>query len=395
MLTLYRRHLETCPHRHEGRAYLKCSCPIHCDGFVSGRRIRESMDTINWGRAMRRMAESEEDAAGGRIRKAVDAAVEAFLADRSVEKSTGRKYRRIATFFSQFTVNVGATTVDRITLDHLDVYRKGRKLSPLSWSKELQWLRTFFDFCAKRKWCEGNPAKDMTMPSDPKPKPRESYTEEEITRILAACDQVGQAAYERLRAKAIILLMRHHGLRISDVATLEHERVRNGQILLYAQKNGATVWAPVDEEVRRALELLPIPRGASADCKYFFWTGLGSCEGHVNTVGRTLQAVFRRSGVKNAIAHRFRHTLANELLVNGASIEDVANILGDSPAVIRKHYIKWSVPHQARITELLKRVRVTRSTRGENNLESDLFSTVKVVPGVGLEPTLPLPEKGF
>ena len=191
------------------------------------------------------------------------------------------------------------------------------------------------------------------MPSDPKPRPRESYTEEEVTKIIAACNQMGQSAYERLRAHAMILLMRHHGLRISDVATLERCRVRNGRILLYAQKNGATVWAPLGEEVWTALQLLPIPTGAVVDGKYFFWSGLGSREGHTNSMGRTLQAVFRKSGVKDAIAHRFRHTLANELLVNGATIEDVANILGDSPAVIRKHYIKWSVSHQARNTELL------------------------------------------
>ena len=58
------------------------------------------------------------------------------------------------------------------------------------------------------------------MLSDPKPRPREPYTREEIIRILAATNAFGKGAYERLRAKAFVLLLRSYGLRISDMATL-------------------------------------------------------------------------------------------------------------------------------------------------------------------------------
>jgi integrase len=46
---------------------------------------------------------------------------------------------------------------------------------------------------------------------------------------------------------------------------------------------------------------------------------------------RSLASVFKASLVPRAHAHRFRHTLATELLSNGASFEDVADILGNSP----------------------------------------------------------------
>ena len=54
-----------------------------------------------------------------------------------------------------------------------------------------------------------------------------------------------------------------------------------------------------------------------------------------------------------AHAHRFRHTLATELLGRGASFEDVADILGNSPEIVRKHYAKWSPARQARIDALM------------------------------------------
>lgn len=40
---------------------------------------------------------------------------------------------------------------------------------------------------------------------------------------------------------------------------------------------------------------------------------------------RALRSVFKKSGVHRAHAHRFRHTLATELLGQGASFEDVAD----------------------------------------------------------------------
>jgi integrase len=62
------------------------------------------------------------------------------------------------------------------------------------------------------------------------------------------------------------------------------------------------------------------------------------------------------SGVTKAHAHRFRHTLATELLGQGATFEEVADILGNSPNIVRKHYAKWSEARQSRITNLLERV---------------------------------------
>lgn len=397
MLTLFRRHLDTCPHRDQGRAFLKCDCPIHCDGMVKGRRIRESMNTSNWGRATRRMAELEEQAVSGRARKPVADAVAAFLGSLDIQPSSMRKYRRILTKLQEHTQREALFTVDRIGLEDLDRYRATRELNALSWSKELQLLRTFFAFCLKRKWTAENPAKEMDMPSDPKPRPRHPYTDAEVASILAACNSFGQSTYERSRARAMILLMKYFGLRVSDVATFERDRIRDGQVFINAMKNGTVLWLPMRDypEVEFALEALPVTTGASLDCRYYFWTGLGSRDGHIKTIDRTLQAVFRKSGVKGASAHRFRHTLATKILVNGGSIEDAANMLGDSPAVIRKHYAKWSSDYQRRTVALLRRVHGTPLAHGNSEAISSLDSGFMVVLEEGVEPSYRVNDAGF
>jgi site-specific recombinase XerD len=52
--------------------------------------------------------------------------------------------------------------------------------------------------------------------------------------------------------------------------------------------------------------------------------------------------------------HRFRHSLAADLLVKGASVEDVAAILGNSPAIVAKHYSQWIKSRQDRLDAIVQ-----------------------------------------
>jgi site-specific recombinase XerD len=84
---------------------------------------------------------------------------------------------------------------------------------------------------------------------------------------------------------------------------------------------------------------------------------------------RTLSAVFRETKVDKAHPHRFRHTLASELLGNGASIEDVAGILADSPATIRRHYAKWTPEFQVRQDRVIRLVHGTNLAQAEEQVK--------------------------
>src|SRR5260370_5397081 len=252
MLSLWRRHELKCPHRQKGRAWTKCHCPIGCDGEIEGTRIRQSLDTRDWGRAGRKLATLEDHLnakAEGRAtpedqRKPVSDAAALFISQRDVEPSTMRKYRRIMDRLSVFARAHGIASIDQLTLEWLDEYKLTRKLCPLSWQKELQLLRTFFDFCVDRDWIVKSPAKKMKMPSDPKPKPRQPYTPNEVIQILFACETFGKANYERLRAKAMVLLLRFYGFRMSQVATTRKERIKEDYIFFARLNNSEDICIP-------------------------------------------------------------------------------------------------------------------------------------------------------
>jgi integrase len=110
----------------------------------------------------------------------------------------------------------------------------------------------------------------------------------------------------------------------------------------------------IPNALKLALDAIPLPRNAAQDCPYYFWNGVTSRRAVVGIAERTLGAVFKKSGVKGAHAHRFRHTLATRLLEQGATFEQVADILGNSPAVVRRHYEKWAKGRQDNIDRLME-----------------------------------------
>ena len=81
-----------------------------------------------------------------------------------------------------------------------------------------------------------------------------------------------------------------------------------------------------------------------------------------------MAAVFKRSGVERGHCHRFRHTLASELIAKGTSIQDVAGILGDTVATIERHHAKWTPERQTRQDEALRMVHGTNLAQTEEQV---------------------------
>jgi len=347
-----------------GRDVLKCNCPLWADGYINGKRVlRQSLGTRDMARARKKAVALESPDNG--VYKPLAEAITAFIEhceSEGLQFSTVRKYRNSLNHLKSFCEARKIDAVDELTADHLDAFRAGRALKPITGSKELQLLRQFCGFCFDRKWAGENAAKRIKPPRNIKPNDVEPFSTAEVASIIKACDTIGRGPYERLRALAMILTLRYTALRIGDVAMLNKDRLSREsgrwRIFLRTEKSGKPVFLPIPRELKEALDCVPMPRGAAEDCRHYFWNGLSSERTMKDTADRSLSAVFKASMVLRAHAHRFRHTLATELLGKGASFVDVADILGNSPEIVRKHYAKWSPARQARIDDLMARVHV-------------------------------------
>src|ERR1017187_2578513 len=284
MLNPYRRHLKTCRERAKKKkngkwdatkgkgSFAQCSCPIWCDGDLNGKRYKHSLNTRDWGRAGLRLAKLE--APGARQPKPIAEAIAAFHTSvGDLALSTRTKYKRVLRYLGAVAASRGLRSMDEIGVEDIDAYRASRTISGVTWLKELEIIRQFFQFCMVRKWAEENPSASVEKPKNLKAIEVVPYTREEVVRILAACDGMGRGPYERLRARATVLLLRYTALRIADVALLSRDRVQGGQINVRPMKTGQCVWLPVHPELQAALDILPAPRGG--DAGYFFWSGNG------------------------------------------------------------------------------------------------------------------------
>ena len=85
-----------------------------------------------------------------------------------------------------------------------------------------------------------------------------------------------------------------------------------------------------------------------------------------------------------------RHTLATALLEKGWTTEDVADVLGSTPEIIRKHYAQWTVQRQERILSLAQDVWDVRflSDSKKSSVTADSKEDI-LVDGMGFEPTTP------
>jgi site-specific recombinase XerD len=387
-LFLVRNHSSKCPHAHKGPRFLNCKCNLGVDGEMKGERYRRSLFTRNLDKAYRKLANLERP--DFREPKLLEEAISAFKASKEdIGHGTKRNHRRALDNFLAIAKAANIAWLDDVEIETIDLFRAKRPISAMTWTKELAILRNFFGFCVSRKWCQSNPAKEVKSPKV-KPKAKEPYSEEEVTQILEACTKLGRGPYERDRAEAMILLLRYTGLRISDVATLSRDRVKGDHIYLHTMKNGKSLYLPIPPLLRTTLDGLPDPKGTIGKSRHFFWSGNGTTRAVIRGATRTLGRVFELSGVGGAHAHRFRHTIATALLEKGWTTEDVADVLGSTPEIIRKHYAQWTVQRQERILSLAQDVWSGKFLASSKKMSVTVDSTAdNLVDGMGLEPTTP------
>jgi integrase/recombinase XerD len=343
MITLYRRHRKGC--QFSSRTERRCRCPIYAEGSVGFEHIRRSLDLTSWEAAQSKVRDWE---AAGNIKPAknetitLTEALDKFLADlqsRGVSWSTYRKYRTLKTGLLDFLEPLAVNELRAVDSDTLRDFRATWKLSPGTALKHLERLRSFFRFCVDSGWIQKNPAKSIKAPKV-KIQPRLPFTEREVQLILNAA--------KTTKERAFLLVLRHTGLRIGDATLLKSSHLQGDRLYLYTAKSGTPVHIALPPELIKLLRSLETKGG------YFFLRGESTNAHTVANLWRnTIKRICKAVQVHPPHAHRFRHTLAVDLLTRGASVEEVAAVLGNSPAIVAKHYSQWVKARQDRLDSLL------------------------------------------
>ncbi len=321
-------------------------------GTLRGEGIRQSLDLTNWEAANKLMREWEVMGKG--VSLLVRDACDRFTRDcegRKLSSAMTRKYKSVT---EELKKELGDVPLRSVSVDDLRKIREGWKLAPITMQKRLEMLRAFFRFCVDSGWVEKNHAKAIKLPPV-KMRPTMPFNDEEWKNILTAVEvlrQIHPKIPESMqpKVKALVLLLRYSGLRISDAVTLKKERIKDGKLFLYSAKTGKPVHLPLPPDVLKALK-----ECGSGDSRYF-WSGVGKVKTALTEWQDRLKKVGEIAGVMNGrgFAHRLRDTFSVNLLENGVSLEAVATLLGNTVKVCEKHYAPWVESRQAALEAAVK-----------------------------------------
>jgi len=331
-LTLYRRHEAACRFKRL-KQYNKCDCPIWIGGQRNAVRTRRSMKTRDWSDACARLTKLEagEPVPQLETSRPVSFLVSAYIADCRRRKLAPNTIARYELALKPFVATFGDTRVSHLTLGKLtDHQTEQDRATPGSGRLSLIVLRMLLNFAVDRDeyGIARNPLRKLKA-AKYEAAPTMPFTADEVTAMLAACDELGgnrrDVARERARAKALVLTLLYSGLRISDVTQLRRGDLdmTTRKLHLRVIKTKVPLYVTLHADAVAALKALPVESPI-----FFFWSGRGKLKVAINSLRTTIKNVAKRADVVNAHPHRFRDHFAIELLLNNVPIDRVQKLLG-------------------------------------------------------------------
>lgn len=161
---------------------------------------------------------------------------------------------------------------------------------------------------------------------------------EEVRQLLETC---GEGTAVGRRDRAILLLLSRLGLRAIEVAGIELEDVAWTRGELRVRGKGRHGVLPLPEDVGQALEdYLRQGRPDSASRRLFLTARAPHRELTSGTVGAVVRSACRGAGLPPCGSHRLRHTVGTQMLRKGASLAEVAHVLGHQSLLTTAIYAK-------------------------------------------------------
>jgi integrase/recombinase XerC len=217
------------------------------------------------------------------------------------------------------------------------LHEKKQKKSTIG--RKLAAMRSFYDFCLRKKWIAENPARVLATPKQDKPVPS-FLSEEEMAGLL---DLPASDKPIDLRDRALLELCYATGTRVSELVGIDVGDIHLDERLVRVRGKG------------KKERLVPFGRKAAGTLQTYFRARplllqdrmgepavfLNYRGGRLTTrsVQRIVQARIRRTAVSRRISpHSIRHSFASHLLGRGADLRVIQELLGHASLATTQKY---------------------------------------------------------
>ena len=184
-------------------------------------------------------------------------------------------------------------------------------------------------------------------------------SKEEIESLTNACDA---------HLRPIVITAVNTGMRKGEILALVWEQVdlKHGFVLLVNTKNGKRREIPINKTLRDSLTALP----RHITSPYVFWQGEDGKR--FMDVRRSFRSALKRAGIKDFHFHDLRHTFASHLIMKGADITTVKELLGHNTLTMTMRYAHLAPSHKVKAVALLESLHDNYMTIQANPTKKDL-----------------------
>ncbi|MBE0460703.1 MAG: tyrosine recombinase XerC [Candidatus Aminicenantes bacterium] len=275
------------------------------------------------------------------MRKEIEQFLSFLTHEKNASKHTIASYRRdlyqLAEYLGKRKITL--KDVDNVVLRGFlaTLYEKLNKKSTVA--RKLAAIRSFFQFCLRKKILDDNPAKVVSTPKQEKHMPS-FMSEDEMSMFL---DLPQSKKPLDLRDKAILELLYATGIRVSELVGIDLEDINFQEKLIRVKGKG------------KKERLVPFGKKAEESMRIYLQSRYIIHDGEINqealflnykgqritsrSIERIVDKYIQHSALHRKISpHSLRHSFASHLLSRGADLRVIQELLGHESLATTQKY---------------------------------------------------------
>jgi len=262
----------------------------------------------------------------------------------TVKKSslnTVQSYRRDLIKLNDFLDSNGVKDVKDVNTTLLRsyvLYMEGEKKSSATVSRSIASIRSFFVYLLENGKVQGNPTDGLKPPKVEKKTP-ETLTIEEVNLLL---EQPSGDSPKEIRDKAMLELLYATGLRVSELISLKISDVNLSLNYIECHDRTKSRIIPIENAAKFALNkyITEVRPSMCADSEYLFTNVKGDMMSRQG-FWKVLKSYAKKAGIdKDITPHMIRHSFATHMVINGADLASLQEMLGHSDISTTQIYLR-------------------------------------------------------
>jgi integrase len=388
-LTLYRRHRRACTAGHpedsqtsetqeRKKGFKTCHCYILMSGTLARKFDRRNTKEVEWPRAL--IKARAQEALGTWVNAAAVEPKPDTSARMSITEASAawknkklnaalkpsvaykKKIPLLLSRFEAYSKHKGYLWMDQWKPIDVEGFRFTWPHQQATAIATMVLLKEFFRYCLNNEWIVKNPAatykEAKPKKGDEQIEDHKPFTEERMEEMLAACKRYGGArhTWQGQDVADFINLSVATGLRISDMVMFDINRLLpSGEVRLRCKKNGEWVAIWIEPWLQDRIR----ERARIHGPRIFGTFATTNMNNLTDNWRKKCNALWELCAPwdedDNPHPHRFRHTFARRILESDRfTIRDLAELLGDTEATVRKYYSQWVPSRQNLLTQKMK-----------------------------------------